>query len=177
MFIRHPSEDIKYGVRYTSLKYREKSRLGTKIGELKTIIYFLKKLYTLYSQALPQKIRLVMQRGLRNSMKLWAMPCRATQDRQVTWKGSGKIWSTGGGNGKPLQYSCRENPMNSMKKQKIWHQKMSPQVGRHPTCYWEEQRAITNSSRKNEEAGPKQKRHSVVDMSGGESLALEYKMK
>lgn len=70
MFIRHPSEDIKYGVRYTSLKYREKSRLGTKIGELKTIIYFLKKLYTLYSQALPQKIRLVMQRGLRNSMKL-----------------------------------------------------------------------------------------------------------
>ena len=37
----------------------------------------------------------------------------------------------------------------------------------------EEQRAITNSSRKMEEAGPKWKRHSAVDMSGGESLALE----
>lgn len=40
MLIRHPSGDIKYGVRYTSLKYREKSRLEIKIGELKTIIYF-----------------------------------------------------------------------------------------------------------------------------------------
>ena len=37
----------------------------------------------------------------------------------------------------------------------------------------EEQRAITNSSRKIEEAGPKWKRHSAVDMSAGESLALE----
>ena len=31
---------------------------------------------------------------------------------------SAKLWSTGGENGKPLQYSCRENPMNSMKRQK-----------------------------------------------------------
>ena len=41
------------------------------------------------------------------------MPCRATQDRQVMVEISDKIWSTGEGNGKPLQYSCLENPMNS----------------------------------------------------------------
>ena len=43
-----------------------------------------------------------------NSMKLWAMPCRATQDGWVILKSSDKIW----GNGKPLQYSCCKNPMN-----------------------------------------------------------------
>ena len=49
------------------------------------------------------------------SMKLWAMPCRATQDRSVTMEIFDKMWSTGEGNGKPLQSSCLENPMNSMK--------------------------------------------------------------
>ena len=52
---------------------------------------------------------------LSNSMKLWAMPCSATQDRQVTVESSDRMWSSGEGNGKPLQYSCLENPMNSMK--------------------------------------------------------------
>ena len=46
------------------------------------------------------------------------MPCRATQDRRVMVESSVKTWSTGEGNGKPLQYSCLENPMNSMKRQK-----------------------------------------------------------
>ena len=46
------------------------------------------------------------------------MPCRATQDGQVMVESSGKMWSTGEGNGRPLQYSCLENPMNSMKRQK-----------------------------------------------------------
>ena len=46
------------------------------------------------------------------------MPCRATQDGQVTVVSSEKTWSTGKGNGKPLQYSCPENPMNNMKRQK-----------------------------------------------------------
>jgi len=46
------------------------------------------------------------------------MPCRATQDRQVMVERSDKMWSTGEGNGKPLQYSFLENPMNSMKRQK-----------------------------------------------------------
>ena len=46
------------------------------------------------------------------------MPCKATQDGQVMEEGSDKMWSTGEANGKPLQYSCLENPMNSMKRQK-----------------------------------------------------------
>ena len=43
--------------------------------------------------------------------------CRATQDRQVIVERSYRMWATGEGNGKPLQYSCLENPMNSMKRQ------------------------------------------------------------
>ena len=40
-----------------------------------------------------------------------------TQDRRVMVERSDRMWSTGEGNGKPLQYSCLENPMNSMKRQ------------------------------------------------------------
>ena len=46
------------------------------------------------------------------------MPCRATQDGRVMVERSDRMWSTGEGNGKPLQYSCFENPMNSMRRQK-----------------------------------------------------------
>ena len=46
------------------------------------------------------------------------MPCRATQDRRVMVESSDKMWSIGEGDGKPLQYSCLENHMNSMKRQK-----------------------------------------------------------
>ena len=46
------------------------------------------------------------------------MPCRATQDGWVMVESSDKTWSTGEGNGKPFQYSCLENPMNRMKRQK-----------------------------------------------------------
>ena len=55
---------------------------------------------------------------LSNSMKLWAMLWRAIQDRWVMVESSDKTWSIGEGNGKPLQYSCLENPMNIMKRQK-----------------------------------------------------------
>ena len=51
-------------------------------------------------------------------MKLSVMQCRVTQDGQVMVESSDKVWSTGEGNGKPLYYSCIENPMNSMKRQK-----------------------------------------------------------
>ena len=53
--------------------------------------------------------------ALSNSVKLWAMPCRATQDRRVVVESSDKM-STGERNGKPLQYSSLENPTNSMKR-------------------------------------------------------------
>ena len=47
------------------------------------------------------------------------MLCGATQDGQVMVEKSDGMWFTGEGNGKPLQYSSLENPMNSMKKQKF----------------------------------------------------------
>ena len=45
------------------------------------------------------------------------MPCGVTQDGRVMVERSDRRWSTGEGDGKPLQYSCLENPMNSMKRQ------------------------------------------------------------
>ena len=62
-----------------------------------------------------------------------------------------------------------KTPWTVWKGKKIWHQKMSPQVGRCPIGYWEERRSITNNSRKNDASGPKWKWRSVVDMSAGES--------
>ena len=54
--------------------------------------------------------------ALSNSMKL-SHAHGATQDGQVMMERFDRMWSTGEGNGKPLQYSCPENPMNSMKRQ------------------------------------------------------------
>ena len=54
--------------------------------------------------------------ALSNSMKL-SHACGDTQDGWVMVERSDRMWSTGEGNGKPLQYSCLENPMNSMKRQ------------------------------------------------------------
>ena len=66
------------------------------------------------------------------------MPCGATQDGWVMVERSERMWSTGEGNGKPLQYSCLENPMNSMKRQndRILKEDGLPQVGKCPICYW-----------------------------------------
>ena len=88
------------------------------------------------------------------------MPCRATQDRQVMVESSDKKWSTGEGNGKPLQYSCLENPMNSMKRQK---DKTPP---RSVVALYATGDQRSNNSRKNEEMEPKHKQHPVVDVTG-----------
>ena len=73
--------------------------------------------------------------ALSNSMKLRAIPCRATQDGRVMVESSDKTWYTGEGNGKPLQYSCLENPMNNMKRQKNRTLKDEcPMIS--PKCYW-----------------------------------------
>ena len=80
------------------------------------------------------------------------------------------MWFTGDRNGKPLQYFCYENPMNSMKRQKdMTLEDGPPRLEGLPYATGEEQKAITNSSRKNEVAGPKWKHCSVVHVSGGES--------
>ena len=59
-----------------------------------------------------------MDHSLCNLIKLWAMLYRTTQDRQVMVECSDNTWSTGEGNGEPLQHSRLENPMNCMKRQK-----------------------------------------------------------
>ena len=99
-----------------------------------------------------------------NSMKLWAIPCRATQDGQVMVESSDKTWSTGEWNGKPLQYSCLEKPMNHMKRQndRTLKDKCPKSVG--VQCATGDQ--WRNNSRKNEEMKPKQKQHPVVDVTG-----------
>ena len=66
-----------------------------------------------------------MAKGWLNSMKLEAMPCRATQDGQVKVKSSDRRQPTWGGNGNPLHYSCLGNSMNSMKRENMQHWKMS----------------------------------------------------
>ena len=95
------------------------------------------------------------------------MPSRATQDGQVMVETSDKTWSTGERNAKSLQYSCLENPMNSMKRQKDMTLKDElPRLVGAQYAIGEEWR---NNSRQNEEMEPKQKQQPVVDVSGGES--------
>ena len=82
---------------------------------------------------------IIWMTALFNSMKLWAKPWplgRATQDKWVMVESSDRMWSTGKGNGKSLQHSCLENPMNSMKRQNDRILKGTPQVSRCPICYW-----------------------------------------
>ena len=79
-----------------------------------------------------------------------------------------KMWSTGEGNRKPHQYSCLENPMNSMKRQKDMTLKMNSPGQKVPNMVME---IRGDSSRRNEEAEPQQKQHPVVEVSGGRSKA------
>ena len=99
-----------------------------------------------------------------NSMKLLAMPCRATQDGQVIVESSDETYSAGEGNGKPLQYSCLENPMNSMKRQKDWT--LKDELPRSVGAQYATGHQWRNNSRKNEETEPKQKQLPVVDETG-----------
>ena len=92
------------------------------------------------------------------------MPCRATPDRQVMAESSDQTWSTGEGNGIPLQYSCLENPMNSMKRQKA--RTLKDELPRSVGAQYATGDQWRYNSRKNEETEPKQKQHPVVDVSG-----------
>ena len=80
---------------------------------------------------------------------------------------SDRMWSTGEGNGKPLQYSCLENPMNSMKRQKV--RTLKDELPRLVGAQYSTGDQWRNNSRKNEGMEPKQKQHPVVDGTGGGS--------
>ena len=78
---------------------------------------------------------------------------RATQDRQVMVENSDKMWSTGEENGKPLLYSCLENPMNSMKRQK--DMTLKDELPRSVDAKYATGEEWRNNSRNNEETEPK----------------------
>ena len=92
------------------------------------------------------------------------MPCGATQDGQVMVDRSDRMWSTGEGNGKPLQCSCLENPMNSMKRQK--DRTLKDELPKSVGAQYATGDQWRNNSRKNEGMEPKQKQHPVVDGTG-----------
>ena len=91
----------------------------------------------------------------------------ATQDGRVMVDRSDRMWSTGEGNGKPLQYSCLENPMNSVKRQndRILKEELPGSVG----AQYATGNQLRNNSRKNEGMEPKQKQYLVVDVTADRS--------
>ena len=101
------------------------------------------------------------------------MPYRATQEGQVMVESSDKMWPTGEGNGKTLQYSCLENPMNSMKSQK--DRTLKDELPRSVGAQYATGDQWRNNSRKNEGTEPKQKQHLVVDVTGDRSKVRCYK--
>ena len=88
------------------------------------------------------------------------MLCGATQDGQVMEERSDRMWPTGEGDGKPLQYSCLENPMNSMKRKndRIQKDELTRSVGAQYATgdQWR------NNSRKNEGMEPKQQQQKII---------------
>ena len=91
----------------------------------------------------------------------------ATQDGRVMVDRSDRMWSTGEGNGNPLQYSCLENPMNSVKRQndRILKEELPGSVG----AQYATGNQLRNNSRKNEGMEPKQKQYLVVDVTADRS--------
>ena len=104
--------------------------------------------------------------ALSNSMKL-SHAREATQDGRVMVERSDRMGPTGEGNGKPLQYSCLENPMNSMKRKhdRILKEELPKLVG----AQYATRDQWRNNSRKNEGMEPKQNQYPVVDVTGDRS--------
>ena len=86
---------------------------------------------------------------------------------------SDKKWSTREGNGKPLQYSCLENPVKSMKRQK--DRTLKDELPRSVGAQYATAEEWRNNSRKNEEMETKQKQHPILDVTGNGSKVQCYK--
>ena len=93
----------------------------------------------------------------------WFSVCLPS-DGQVMVESSDKTWFTGEGNGKPLQYSCLENPKNSMKRQK--DRTLKDELPRSIGAQYATGDHWRNNSRKNEETETKQQHHPVMDVTG-----------
>ena len=85
---------------------------------------------------------------------------------------SDKTWCTGEGNSKPLHYSCLENPMNSMKRQK--YKILKEELPRSVGAQYATGDQWRNNSRKNDKTEPKRKQHPVVDVTSDVSKVLCY---
>ena len=101
--------------------------------------------------------------ALSNSVKL-SHAHGATQDGRVILERSDRMWSTGEGNGKPLHYSCLENPMNSIKRQN--DRTLKGELPGSVDARYATGDQWRNNSRKNEGMEPKQQQHPVVDVTG-----------
>ena len=91
----------------------------------------------------------------------------ATQDERVMVERSDRMWSTGEENGKPLQYSCLENPMNSMKRQN--DRILKEELPRSVSAQYFTEDQWRNNSTKNEGMEPKQKQYPVLNVTGDRS--------
>ena len=78
-----------------------------------------------------------------------------------------RMWPTVEGNGRPLQFSCFENPRNSMKRQNDWI--LKGELPRSVGVQYATGDQWRNNSRKKEGMEPKQKQYPVVDVSGDRS--------
>ena len=96
----------------------------------------------------------------------------ATQEGRVMVERSDRMWSSGEGNCKPLQYSCLENTMKSMKRQndRILKEELPRSVG----AQYATGDQCRNNSRKNEGMEPKQKQYPAVDVTGDGSKVRCY---
>ena len=90
------------------------------------------------------------------------MPCGVTQDGRVMVERSDRMWPTGEGNGKPLQYSSLENPRNSMKRQN--DSTLKEELPRSVGAQYATGDQWRNNSSKNEGMETKQKQHPVADV-------------
>ena len=95
------------------------------------------------------------------------MPCGATQVSRVMVERSDRTWSTGEGNGKPLQDSCLENPVNNMRRQN--DRTLKEELPRSVGAQYATGDQWRNNSRKNEGMEPKKKQNPVVDGPGDRS--------
>ena len=93
--------------------------------------------------------------------------CGAIQDGRVMVERSDRMWSTGEGNGEPLQYSCLENPMNSMKRQN--DRILKDKLPRSVSAQYATGDQWKNNSSKNEGMEPKQIQYAAVDVTGDRS--------
>ena len=95
------------------------------------------------------------------------MPCGASQVGRVMVEQSDRMWTTAEGKGNPLQYSCLEIHMNSMKRQ---HDRIPKvELPRSVGAQYATGDQWRNNSRKNEGMEPKQKEYPAVDVTGDRS--------